>query len=516
MKSSRLERLQVLELSKVRLRLSGALAFAANLVGYVTGFIFTVFITRRLSEEEFGVWALISSLIVYSLTPYNLVSSWISRDAARGRKVFESALVLCAFLIPISIIIYILAGIGSATAINYGFNIILLGLIVLVPYIFLSLGNAIQGGYAPQNVGAARILFEISKVIFALFLVVVLRLGLIGALISLSLAYILQSSLLLYKSRPLSQRRINREWVIKWLKGAPINVIRVLNDILSATNIVLMSVILGHAIIAGYWQAAVSASALATSSKLLTRGLGARLLSGGSQKDVDKAFSFSMMLAVPMLLGFLALSRDLLWVLKPTYSAAWIAACFLALAGLIRAVGNIGATVLSGTDRFDQGDEVTIKNYLRSKIFLLNKLRIALTSFNVISVAIYLVLAKSAGVDIVEIITLISAINLVYSIAGAMINLRLMKKMTSFQISFEILKPYLIASVVMVAVVYALRNMLGPLPARVLEAAPIIISLVAVGALIYGGILYLISKEFREFLREARSFISNYRLTNFL
>ena len=503
-------------MSKVRLRLSGALAFAANLVGYVTGFIFTVFITRRLSEEEFGVWALISSFIVYSLTPYNLVSSWISRDAARGRKVLESASALCALLIPISIIIYIIAGVGSASAINYGLNIILLGLIVLIPYVFLSLGNAIQGGYAPQNVGAARILFEVSKVVFALSLVVVLRLGLIGALISLSLAYSLQAGLLLYNSRFLSQKRVNKDWIIKWLKGAPINVIRVLNDILSATNIVLMSVILGQAIIAGYWQAAVSASALATSSKLLTRGLGARLLSGGSQKDVDKAFSFSMMLAIPMLLGFLVLSRDLLWVLRPTYSSAWIAACFLALAGLIRAVGNVGSTVLTGTDRFDQGDEVTMKDYLESRIFLLNKLRVALTALNVISVAIYLLLVKNTMVDIVETITLVSMISFAYSIAGAVINLRLMKKMTSFRLNFRSLKPYLTASVVMAMAVYAFRNMLGPLPARVLEAAPLIIALVVVGALIYGGTLYLISREFREFLREARSFINSYMSANFL
>ena len=503
-------------MSRVRLRLSGGLFFAANLVGYITGFVFTVFITRRLSEEEFGVWALISSLIIYSLTPYNLVGSWVSRDAARGRKVLETALALWALLIPVSIIIYISAGVGSASAINYDLNIMLLGLIALIPYIFLKLGSAIQMGYAPQNVGVARILFEISKVIFALSFVVVLKLGLVGAIMSLSLAYVLQSSLLLYKSIPLSQRKFRRDWVVKWLKGVPINVIRVLNDILSATNIVLMSVILGQAVIAGYWQAAVSAAALATSSRLLTMGLEARLLSGGSQKDVDKIFNFSMMLAIPMLFGLLVLSRDLLWVLRPVYSSAWIAACFLALAGLIRTVGNVGSIVLRGTDRFDQGDDVGMRDYLRSRIFLLNKLRAALTALNVISVAVYLLLVKGAMVDIVKIVTSVAVINFAYSIAWTVINLRLMNKMTDFRLNFGSLKPYLIASAVMATSVYVLRSMLGPLPARVLEAAPLIVALVVVGALIYGGTLYLISREFREFLKEARTFINSYISINFL
>jgi len=504
------------ELSRVMLRLSGALAFAANLIKYVTGFIFTIFVTRRLSEEEFGVWALIGSFIIYSLTPYNLVSSWILRDAARGRKILESALVLWVLLIPISIVIYVLAGAGSASAINYDFSIILFGLIILIPYVFLNLVTAIQSGYAPQNVGATRILFEISKVIFAFFLVVVLRWGLIGAIISVSLAYSLQSSILFYKSSPLSQRKINKAWIIKWLKGAPINTIRVLNDILFATNVVLMSVIVGHAVIAGYWQAAVSAAALATSSQLLTTGLDARLLSGGSQKDVDKAFSFSMMLAIPMLFGFLVLSKDLLWILRPTYSSAWIAACFLALAGLVRAVGTVCFKVLTGTDKFDQGDEVGMRDYLGSRIFLVNKLRAALTALNVFTVAVYLFLVKSITVDIVEIVTSVSIIHFAYSIAGAVINLKLMKKMTNFRLNFGCLKPYLIASAVMTVAVYALRNMFGALPGRVLEAAPLIIALVVVGALIYGGTLFLISKEFRRFLKEVRSFIDSYMSVNFL
>jgi len=38
---------------------------------------------------------------------------------------------------------------------------------------------------------------------------------------------------------------------------------------------------------------------------------------------------------------------------------------------------------------------------------------------------------------------------------------------------------------------------------------------VVIGGTIYGGILYLISKEFRRFLREVRNFINNYTSANF-
>jgi len=278
--------------SKVRLRLSGAMAFASNIVGYLTGLIFTIFITRRLSERDFGVWALIGTFISYSLTPFNLVTSWVSRDAARGKKVLGSAAVLFALLTPISIMIYILVTLGSATAINYDLSVMILGLIVLIPYIFLTLGVAMQSGYAPQNLGIAGIIFEISKVIIAFYLVLTLRLGLVGALLTLSIAYLIQALFLLQKSIPLFQKEVRKELIAKWFKGALINLISVLSGVIGATDVVLIGLIAG-AVAAGYWQAALAASALVTSTQALTIGLGPRLISGGSQKDLDTTLNFS-------------------------------------------------------------------------------------------------------------------------------------------------------------------------------------------------------------------------------
>ena len=494
-------------MSRVRLRLSGALMFAANLIGYLTGFLFTVFITRRLSEEEFGIWALIGSYITYSLMPFNLVSTWISRDAARGRKILSSAAALFALLTPISLIIYFSMAFGSAAVINYDPWTMALGVMILVPYILLSLGTAIQSGYAPQNLGIARILFEISKVIIAFYLVVTLRMGLIGAFISLSIAYLIQAAILLQRSRPLLQRRVSRELVVKWVKGAPINTARIISNVLGATDIILMSMITGQAMIAGYWRAAVAASALVASSSALMTGLGPRLISGGSQRDLDKTFDFTVMIVLPMLFGFMVLSRDILWILRPAYSSVWMAACLLALAGVIRTLGSFGAVAVSGMDRFDQVDELSMREYLKSRIFALNKLNLVVTTLYVAAVAIYLLVFGKA--PIVELITAIAGINLLFAMIRSIINLNLMRKFTELRLSLKNLPHYLTASIIMTTVVYMIRLRIGPIPARAIEAAPPILILVAVGTLTYGAILYLISKEFRTLLREVRSFILN-------
>ncbi|RLE62269.1 MAG: hypothetical protein DRJ38_09945, partial [Thermoprotei archaeon] len=186
-----------------------------------------------------------------------------------------------------------------------------------------------------------------------------------------------------------------------------------------------------------------------------------------------------------------------------------------AAAGITRFVGEIGATVLKGTDEFDRGDIIAFKDYLKSRVFMVNGLRTTLTGLNLATVAAYLITAGRTA-SMVEIITSVAAINLTWAIVGAIINLKLMRKMTSFKLNLSNLKPYLISAIVMALAVYLIREALGFKPARALEAGCQILFLVVIGGAIYGGILYLISKEFRRFLREVRNFINSYKLTDIL
>ena len=496
------------DVSKVKLRLSGGLAFAANILSYLTGFIFSILITRRLTEEEFGVWALIGSLINYGLVPFYLVSPWISRDAARGKRVLGPALVLFLSLMPVSLITYFVIASQYAITIRYDPTIIILGIIVLIPYIFLTLGNAIQSGYAPQNLGLAKIIFEISKIILGFCMVIALNMKLVGALITLSIAYFLQASMLMYCSKPLFEKDIGKDLIIKWVKGASVSTVQVITNVIAATDIILMAWIIGHAEIAGYWQAAITASALVFYSSSLMSGLGPRLISGGTQRDLDKAFDFTMMFMIPLLFGFFLLSRDILWVLRPTYSLVWVASCILAVGGVMITLGEFGFTAVYGTDKFDLEDSLSVGHYLKSRVFLLNKLELVLKSAYITCLATMLVATKSLSLGIAELTILIASINLMIAILKSVIGLKLMKKYTSLRLSGGNIAHYLITSTIMAIFVYILRMSIGELPSRAIEAAAYLLPLIISGAVIYGAVLYAINRDFRSFLGEVYSFIT--------
>jgi O-antigen/teichoic acid export membrane protein len=496
---------KVFEVSRVRLRLSGAVAFASNIVGYLTGLIFTVFITRRLSEGDFGVWALIGTFIGYSLTPFNLLTSWITRDAARGKKILGSAAALFALLTPLSILIYILVALRAAAALNYESSLMLLGLTILIPHILLALAAAVQSGYAPQNLGVAGIIFELSKLVIAFLLVLILKLGLAGALLTLSISYLIQAVFLLWKSAPLFQKEVRGEVVVKWLKGAPINLLSVLSGVIGATDIVVIGVLFG-AVAAGYWQAALAASALVTSTQALMIGLGPRLISGGSQKDLDTALNFGMMLTIPACFGFIVLARDILWILRPTYAEAWAVACILAVRGLIGIFGGIGSTAIAARDEFDKRDDISVRDFFGSRIFLLNKIGLTLTSLYIAAVASTLIIAKNVGLDMIESLLAASTLSLIFTATGSVINVRLMKKLTALKLTYSPLLKYACSSCITAAVVYLLRVLLKP-PSNIFSAVENVVLLTAVGAIIYGCISYFISEEFRNCLREAFSYI---------
>ena len=502
---------KVFEVSRVRLRLSGAVAFVSNIVGYLTGLIFTVFISRRLSEGDFGVWAFIGTFISYSLVPFNLLTSWITRDAARGNKILGSAAALFALLTPLSILIYILVALRAAATLNYEPSLMLLGLTVLIPHILLALAAAVQSGYAPQNLGVAGIIFELSKVVIAFLLVLILRLGLAGALLTLSISYLIQAVFLLWKSAPLFQKEVGRE-VVKWLKGAPINLLSVLSGVIGATDIVVIGVLFG-AVAAGYWQAALAASALVTSTQALMIGLGPRLISGGSQKDLDTALNFGMMLTIPACFGFIVLARDILWILRPTYTEAWAVACILAVRGLIGIFGGIGSTAIAARDEFDRRDDISVMDFFESRIFLLNKIGLTLTSLYIAAVASTLIIAKNVGLDMIESLLAASTLSLIFTATGSVINVRLMKKLTDLKLTYSPLLKYACSSCITAAVVYLLKVLLKP-PSNIFGAVGNVVLLTAVGAIIYGCISYFISDEFGNCLREAFSYIKSLKNRN--
>ena len=79
-------------MSEVRVTYSGLISFGTVLIMVITGLIFTLIVSRRLTTEEFATWGLMGSLIVVVMILHPISSYWATRQVARGEKVAVTAI----------------------------------------------------------------------------------------------------------------------------------------------------------------------------------------------------------------------------------------------------------------------------------------------------------------------------------------------------------------------------------------------------------------------------------------
>jgi len=495
-------------MSKVRLRLSGVTSFASQIVGYIVGILFATMVSRRLSERDFGAWAYIGTIASYAILPTDLFGQWITRDAARGRRIFGSALTIHLPFFLASLLIFIALSEPAATAVNLSRDVVLLGLLVLIPLFFKNVLEALVKGHAYQHAGIAVMIFEFTKLVAGVILVVHLRMGLAGVFVALSLSYILQTVYLIIIARELFYNWVDLGVVKRWLRGSIFTMIGMFNNYLSALDILLMSVITGSTLVTGYWQAALIIGSLVKTSGFLMGGLGQRLLAGGSQKDVDKSLSFTMTLSIPILFGAIVLSDAMLWILRPVYSSAWIIASLLVVSSFLTVLHRFYYSILGGTDTFDLREDVSFKDYAGSRVLLGMKTSLATSLIYVVSAATLLTLMSKAGVNMLIILTALAIANLLTTIASLLLYHHYVSKLTSIRLNIRGLIPNFKAASIMAVMVALLRLIIDPRAPSFLESLQALLILIAAGAMVYFLLLWRLSPSFRSLLKDIHAFIS--------
>ena len=70
-------------MSNIRVTHTGLLSFLIAIITIFTGFVFTIILTRSLSQEEYGTWSLINGLFLYVMMGNTIISYWSTRETAR-------------------------------------------------------------------------------------------------------------------------------------------------------------------------------------------------------------------------------------------------------------------------------------------------------------------------------------------------------------------------------------------------------------------------------------------------
>ena len=184
----------------------------------ITGLIFTLIVSRRLTTEEFATWGLIGSLIVMVMVLDPISSYWATRQIARGEKVAVTAIGSNLIFAIVATGMYQLVIYFMAITTDADYDILLLSTL-MIPLLYVTKEmKAILNGYKPQATSYGLLIFEFTKIPFGLVLVYWLDMGFEGAIYTTVIAQSASLAFYTYYIRNKLKEKFHLSYFKTWLK----------------------------------------------------------------------------------------------------------------------------------------------------------------------------------------------------------------------------------------------------------------------------------------------------------
>jgi len=482
------------------------MTFLSGIFSAFTGLLFVIIVIRRLSPEDFGLWMLISVYASYFVFPSGAISYWITRYAARGLQVSRTGLYVNGGLALLGFLVYSILAPYMAASVEADVVYFYLGgfMILLTP----TVSSLIATAYAtkPEVQSYGSVAFELAKVILGALIVAFLRLGLSGAIATIILADLFVVGFLLFLLRDELQGGFNGDVAKKWVFLSWIPIFGSLSGLLISLDTIILSNLTGSTLPKAYMEAPTRISGVISSSSLLAYALYPKLLGGGGKKDVETAIKLVLLFAVPLTVGGFILAKPLLYVLREEYSITEDILRVLALVALFTCISGVFDAIITGTEWIELRENATFKDYLKSKIFLLPALTYVQATLYIPSVIALTYYATSNQIPYVSLVFYCVLSRTITAVPIVLYKWLIAKRIMEFKIPWANLVRYLAAAGVM-AIFTLLFYPSGAYTERILYVLSNLLPVIAVGALIYLGIAYIIDRDAKALINSTSAYL---------
>jgi hypothetical protein len=462
-------------------------------------------VSRRLVVEEFGAWQYMNLIFAYFMIPTGFTNMWITRHVARGDKVATTGF-LFNFLLAIPVTM-LFAAVSAPASQAAGISPTLF--LLILPQIFLvyslAVFESVSSGIKPHILGYGSIFFEFVKICTGLVLVLSMKLGLVGAIVSVEIAYALQDLFMLAILRKEFNKVFYKEIARKWLMLAWIPLFSSLAIQMQQFDSLLTTIITGSTAPIAMLKAAQVFSTIISFTTYSASALYPRMLAREERGDVETSIRLIAFLAIPIMFGALVLAEPLLAVLRIEYVEAAMALRISVILTTIMSITNVADTIILATEKIDVSVNVSFRIYLKSRLALLPILSFLydLVYLPVVFFMVsYLSTINSTYATIAASIVFAS---LIITIPQVAYKWRLASKLISFKFPSRSIASYTIAAGVMAIAIISLN----PSEAISTEIIKVIYGLfpkIAIGVVIYFALSFVLDKEPRiivkGFLRE--------------
>ena len=483
-------------MTEIRVTYAGLISLIGGIISIFTGVIFTLIITRSVTPEEYGTWGLIVGLITYVSLIGPIVSYWSTRDTARNIQSGKTA-VLSSILLSIGAIsIYILISYLMGNYTNVERNVLLFAAI-LIPAMFVNgILIAINLGWKPHAISYGTIAYGISSIPLALFLIYYLDFGVAGIIISVFLANIASIIILFFYAKEKITNQFDKKILKKWLKFSWLPIYPGIAILVAGFDISIFTIITGSVVGLAFWVAALVLPGMITHTGLISRAVYAKLLeekTGFMSQNLTLVFYFGIVFT-SLVITF---ARPGLYALNPIYEIAAPVTIILSFYVFLSVFTNIFLLSLAGVERVDKFENSTFKDYIKSKLFFPQTIRLIQTSIYVLILTVGLLILVGFGSSDQELLLFWASIALVTQIPLVCILYYLVRKNITIKLEIPSIIKFLLTAIGVFGLTHVLTTQFLVYSPDILSFIPNVLMFAAFGVGLYIIITYLIDNKIR-------------------
>ncbi len=476
------------------------MAFTVGIVSVITGIIFTVIVTRRLSPEELGLWTLIGSLVSYVVIAEPIISYWASRQIARGKKVGRTALATSTIFSTAATGVYFIAAILVSLQIKADLFPILLAA-ALVPITFIN--NTLSGislGHKPHATSFSIVAYEISKLPLGFLLVYIVNLGVAGAIVATVVASIIRMIVLLAMNREQLVHKITKEFTKLWLRLSWIPLYSSGTGFIFTLDVLVYSILTNSLIGLAFWGVANAVANVVNHSGQISQALYPKLLATEKKEFAEENLKKLFFFAIPILAAAIVFAKPALHILNPIYIDGVFIVYLLSFRSLAYILLNFFFNIIGAYEKIDIDKGATFKMYIKSKLFFLPTLNYVMSISYVGTLGIFLSMFKETANE-TELVNIWSTILLIVTLPFTIYGIIQVKRKLGIGLPYRVIIKYsTIAFFTSLFILFILENFLT-YTRSIYDFLPQVIPIILIGGMIYFGIAYLFDKSTREFLK---------------
>jgi hypothetical protein len=484
-------------LSGIRVTYTGLISFIGGIVSVFTGIMFSLIITRTVSPEEYGTWGLILGLITYVILIGPIVSYWSTRDTARnidsGRTAILSSLVISTGAISIYIVISYLMSYYT----NVETNIVLFAAILIPPMFINGILTAINLGWKPHAITYGTLAYGVSSIPTALFFIYYLNFGVTGIIISVFLANIISIIILFYYAKEKIRDQFNKTIFKKWLKFSWIPLYPGIAILVAGLDISIFTIITGSVIGLAFWTAAMILPSIISHTALISRAVYPKLLEEKTKEFLSENLTLLFYFGIMLISLAVTFARPGLYALNPIYEIAFPVAIILSFEIFLSVLTNVFLLSLAGVEKVDKFENSTFKDYIKSKLFFPQTIRLIQTSIYILILTVGLTILVNYDGSNLELLLFWASIALVTQIPLVFVLYYYVRKNMKIHLEISRITKFVLTAIGIFGFTYFLVDQYLIYSTDIFSFIPSMILFALFGSGLYIVITYLIDKKIR-------------------